>query len=921
MGGKISKVGSLDISVLKYYQISSLLLGAGYCAFFIFFQAYWNLLGPAAFLVFVLISYSMPKSLEKIAAIMLVCASWFAPGWCILVSGGLLSPLIIWLAPPTFMAGILINWRWSLGIGLVSVLSIIVLAFFPEQMAQFNEITDDFVRKLMQILALASAIMFLMFYGFSYGQVTTSAQERIENLAKTLEAKVRDRTQALADSEQRFKDIAGSASDWFWEMDSTLKFTYLSERFVEITGLLPEEILGKTRREMGILPGIDQITWNNFLKSLDDHEPHKNFVHSRSKDGAEIWLSISGDPIFDDDGTFQGYRGSGRDITQQKNAADELHSNEQRLHALFHQSPLGMIVEDYSLVKVRLDRLRKEGVEDIQGYFENHDDEFQDAIRDIRFVDANAVQVKMMGASSYEEYEAFERDYPTEADEHWRRYQLEEFTSLFAGETSFSGEFLDTKTDGSRIFLSMNSNIIDPHTGDWSEVLATAEDITERKRSEALLMEAMKKAESANTAKSEFLATMSHEIRTPMTAVLGFADLLLNENLEEENKTRIFHIKDATRSLLTIINGILDLSKLEAGKMEIEYLNFHLPSLIDEILHIFLEKRTGERSLKVSISAKIDDAVPDGILSDPTRLRQILINLIGNAVKFTKEGDVMLDVSLEEKAGGNKIIFTVTDTGIGMTEETTAKLFTDFTQADASINRQYEGSGLGLSICKRLVELMGGEIGVRSELNSGSSFWFALPFEPATEVVRALSEGKSVNYVTQRELDVLLVEDNLMNQKVITAIMQGHGHRVEIADDGVKAVHCVKTGHHDLILMDIRMPNMNGMDATKIIRQMPANKGTAPIIALTADAMEENIKKYLQAGMDDVVPKPIDQNQLLVAINKVMGEEVSIPVVVDAKPAAPPEKAIEVSREPDPDIEEYLKQMQAIADRHDEDQS
>ncbi len=905
----------LTVSVLRYYQLSSLALGAGYCLFFLYFEAYWNLLGPGVFLLCVLMSLSLPPDRERLAAILLAGALWAAPSWCILVSGGLTSPLIIWLAPPAFMAGVLISWRWALGIGVVSIFVLALMAFFPERLAAINEITDDTVRQLMLFLAIGSAILFLMFYGFSYDLVTSRAKRRIEDLARSLEQKVDERTRALADSERRFKDIAGSASDWFWEMGPDLRFSYLSERFQDITGLEPEELLGKTRREMGIVPGVDEDTWQAYLNSLDQRKPHKDLVHSRIRNGRKVWLSISGNPVFDADGTFKGYRGSGRDITAQKNAVEELRANQQRLQALYHQSPLGVIVEDYSRVKMRLDRLAEQGVTDLRAYFNKHGDELNEMIGDICLLDANATQMRMMETSSMEEFRLFELDANIEAHEHWRRFYLDEIISLTERGGPYSGEIWDTTNAGKPIFLNLTTNIIDSHADDWSEVITTHEDITERKQAEAQLIEAKQRAEDANTAKSEFLASMSHEIRIPMTAVLGFADVLLNQDLDKESREKITYIKNATLSLLTIINGILDLSKLEAGKMEIEMINFHFPSLIDDSMKIFIENNAaGDSPLEISTTIQPD--VPEGILSDPTRIRQILVNLVGNAVKFTKEGGVTLDVGLDEQSDGRMLRFAVTDTGIGLTGESRDKLFSKFTQADASISRQFEGSGLGLAICRRLVELMGGDIGVESRFGEGSTFWFTLPFTPATADVDNLPHKDDARYINKRPLNILVAEDNQMNQKVIAALMEGHGHRITIAEDGAEAVNAVRADDYDLILMDVRMPNMSGLDATRMIRQLPGGKGTIPIIALTADAMDENIADCLESGMNEVVAKPIRQGLLLAAVNKVLGEDIN--VVVEG-PATPPRGADTEppgGETPDPDVQRLLAKMQSVADRH-----
>ncbi len=397
------------------------------------------------------------------------------------------------------------------------------------------------------------------------------------------------------------------------------------------------------------------------------------------------------------------------------------------------------------------------------------------------------------------------------------------------------------------------------------------------------LIKASEAAEMATVAKSEFLAAMSHEIRTPMTGVMGFADMLLEDNLDDASKEKIFKIKDVTRSLLKIINDILDMSKLEVGKMEVEYLDFHLPSLIKESVGLFHEKRKGKRAKNLDLNVSFADGFPDAINSDPTRFRQILINLIGNAVKFTKTGSVTVKCQLKRSNNGKEFIYVeVIDTGIGISADVIKRLFTAFTQADSSISRQYEGTGLGLSICKRLVELMGGDIGAQSELGKGSTFWFSVPFKAATsEVSQSYQDTvyQSISYRALRPLNILVAEDNEINQQIIKATLDRFGHKSHITENGIAAVKAHKQGNFDLILMDVRMPEMSGPEATQAIRQLGEDKSRIPIIAVTADAVEANIKGYFDAGMNAVVTKPIDRADLATSIDKVMGETIHRPEV------------------------------------------
>lgn len=396
----------------------------------------------------------------------------------------------------------------------------------------------------------------------------------------------------------------------------------------------------------------------------------------------------------------------------------------------------------------------------------------------------------------------------------------------------------------------------------------------QRSEDERAIIAAKDAAEAANRAKSQFLATMSHEIRTPITGVMGFADMLIEDDLPEDSREKVCRIKYSTGSLLKIVNEILDISKLESGKMEVEPLDFHMPSLLGDVVSHFAQSGNSACDIELNIA----DGFPTGVNGDPTRIRQVLLNLIGNAVKFTKDGGVRVEARLDRSQSGSAMLhIAVHDTGIGIAKDVVPRLFSDFVQADASISREFEGTGLGLAICKRLVELLGGEIGVESELGVGSTFWFNLPFKPASSDVRPLDGSRvsgPLSVEALRSLKILVAEDNQINQMIIAEVLEKFGHRFEMVNDGNEAVRAHESADFDPILMDVRMPNVSGPDATKMIRAGDSGKAGIPIVAVTADAMAEHQKAYLEAGMTAVATKPIDRVELARAIDFAVGEPV-----------------------------------------------
>lgn len=582
--------------------------------------------------------------------------------------------------------------------------------------------------------------------------------------------------------------------------------------------LTPDESMGKTEFQV----------WNEELR-------------------AWVWVSVSCTPKFDDAGNPQFLCGVFENITIAKRheaAQRKADLAEERVQIMFNSTPLccNLWDEYYNNIDCNDEAVRLFNLKDKNAYLDNFD--------------RLSPELQPGGEPSVTLC---------------RKYIKEAFHTGYA-----RFEWMHQKFDGEPIPAEITLVRVS-----WDNVYYVAgytRDLRKQKAIQAEMdaaYEALRIARDMalrNTeAKSEFLATMSHEIRTPMNAIIGVSHLLSKTALTEKQHDYVTKISGAAQLLLRIINDILDFSKIEAGKLEMEKVAFSMNEIFTE-LHGFFRASLAKKKLALEFLGL--DLVPHSVIGDPVRLKQVLLNLISNAIKFTEHGTVAVSVdSVKQEEDGYKVTFHVRDTGIGMTEEQTQRIFTAFSQADSSTTRKYGGTGLGLAISRQLVRLMGGSIWCESVVGEGTTFYFTIQLDKDTQPVKvpstsALSPDDLEEWGGSSGGKILLAEDNEINQMIAVELLEDVHYEVVVANNGREAVEVLTSGEgFDLILMDIQMPVLDGLEATKIIRSYP-RYANIPIIAMTARAMAGDRERSLEAGMNDHITKPIVTDELYAVLKK-----------------------------------------------------
>jgi PAS domain S-box-containing protein len=634
----------------------------------------------------------------------------------------------------------------------------------------------------------------------------------------------RKRTEeALRDSEERFRIMADGCPAIMWVTNAEGGIRFINRAWRDLLGTSYEEMEGR-KWQLVLHPDDADEYVAAFRKAVREQTPFRAEARARGADGEWLWVASYAEPRFSPGGEFLGHVGLSPDITDRKRTEQALQASEEK----FRQ-----FAENIREVFWMLDPVARE----------------------VLYVSPAYAQV--WGRSCDSVYRN-----PLAWSEAIHPDDLERALAWHAGYMRgdpVEAEYRIRTPEGQEKWIRDRAFPIRDGDGQLVRAVGIAEEITAQKRYEAELIRAREGADAANRAKSCFLANMSHEIRTPMNGVLGMVQLLLETDLTAEQMEYVTLAQSSGQALLTLIDDILDLSKIEARKVTLENLHVPLDETVREVIGL-LGVQAAAKGL--AIHSRVSPEIPSNLVGDPRRLRQVLLNLAGNAVKFTEHGEITLEAALESHGTSSATVrFTITDTGIGIREDTVAALFSPFTQADASTTRKYGGTGLGLAICRQMVELMGGRIGVTSREGQGSTFWFTAVFELASASRRQLlcevEEGNSGEKCRPaphgRTGRILVAEDNPTNRIVILAQLGKLGHRAIAVTNGAEAVAAAKGGGYDLVFMDCQMPVMDGFEATRLIR----SSNTVPIVAMTADAMPADRDRCLREGMDDYLAKPV----------------------------------------------------------------
>jgi PAS domain S-box-containing protein len=672
----------------------------------------------------------------------------------------------------------------------------------------------------------------VLWINLTASSVVASTGEVLYYVAQMQDITERKRVeQALRDSEENFRRAFEDASMGVAIVSLDGYFLKVNPKLCSITGYSQEELLAKNFHSITYPDDwdVDFQHWKQIVSGeLSTCEYEKRYVH---KNGRVVWILLTGSGVRDAQGYLLYYVMQMQDITERKRVEQALRDSEERFRSAFDYASIGKALVSPEGRWLKVNRM----ISKITGYSE--EELLNMTFQSITHPDDLGIDLKFMDYVLNREIETYQLE---------KRYIHKE---------------------GHCVWIQLNVSPVCEADGSIAYLISQIQDITDRKIAEEQLRKAKEEAEAAASAKAEFLATMSHEIRTPMNAVLGMAALLEATQLTDEQRELLQTIKSGSTTLLGIINDILDYSKIESGKMELDHHALDLKICIEEAFSLF-----HQRALKqgIVLSSRIVPSVPPIVLGDSGRLRQILVNLIGNAIKFTEAGriEVTIDcVQPPDAQGDVELKFQVADTGCGIPADKLQVIFDSFTQVAPAISRKYGGTGLGLAICNRLVQLMGGHIWVESKVGQGSTFHFTVQSKVLNRSFLNIPLTDSpyifdAQLAIQCPLRILVAEDNPVNQKLILYILHKMGYTPSLVKNGQDVLKTLETQVFDIIFMDIQMPIMDGFEASRRILESYPEEKRPKVIAMTAFGLKEDREKCLAIGMDDYVSKPISAQQI-----------------------------------------------------------
>jgi two-component system sensor histidine kinase/response regulator len=642
----------------------------------------------------------------------------------------------------------------------------------------------------------------------------------------------------LRTSEAQLSNAMKIAQLGYWEYDVSKDLFTFNDHFYSIYRTSAERVGGYTMSsaryaQLFVHPEDAAVVGEEVRKAIETADPHfsRQLEHRIIyADGEAGYISVRFFVVKDGQGRTVKTYGANQDITERKRAEKALIESEAKFRTIFDNASDGMFLLD---LKTR------------------------------KFTLCNATCSKTLGYAQEEFPKLGIPDIHPSEDLPFISEQIGKFA---IGEAGLRHDIRFRRKDGTMFFADISPAVV--MLSGRESILTVFKDITERKLAEENLRKAKEQAEEANRLKSEFLANMSHEIRTPMNAIIGMTDLALGSELNDEQREYLDIVKESGYSLLGLIDDILDLSKIEAERIELDSMDFDLRASVEGVADALVQRASGKG---LELAHAVDPQVPTHLIGDPNRLRQILLNLGGNAVKFTEKGEVVIRVQLENQTDETaKLLFEVTDTGVGIPWDKQEMIFESFTQADGSHSRKYGGTGLGLSISRRLVELMGGQIGVNSEPGKGSRFWFVITLKKS-QTKEALGSNPSVDF---RNLRVLVVDDNQTNRTLMIKTLRSLGCDAQAVAGGVEALRRLKEstkpndGFH-LVLLDMQMPGMDGTETLRAIREDPQIKDV-PVIVLTSIGQRGEVARLRALGCAGYLTKPVKQSQLAETIAAVL---------------------------------------------------